>query len=175
MKLGGEVQGQKRKKTNETLIPPTCVPTLELLVHNAPVNAVVSNDLSSLSTNLNAAYDFFLRCTAWSPIIYRSLQQYQYQCDDFIPWYVLRPFSFSFLPSFFSMNMCSLPFSEYFCTINVFSCYGEYVVPGTFFPFPIVFFYLVTTGWVSYISLYVSINHFNQSNSYFSEQEVESN
>ena len=62
-----EVRGRsartKAEKTNETLFPPTCVPTLELLVHNAPVNAVVSNDLSSLLTNLNAAYDFFLRYT----------------------------------------------------------------------------------------------------------------
>ena len=73
------------------------------------------------------------------------------------------------------MNMCSLPFSEYFRTINVLSLYGEYVVPGSFFPFPIVFFYLVTMGWIFYISLYVSINHFNQSNSYFSEQVVEPN
>ena len=53
-------------------------------------------------------------------------------------------------------------FSDYFCTITVFSLYG-YV-----FSFRMVFFYLVTTGWVFDISLCEnSINQsINQSRNY---------
>ena len=48
---------------------------------------------------------------------------------------------------------------EYFRNIAVFSLFGEYVV--YVFPYRMVFFYLVTTGWIFDISLYE--NSFNES------------
>ena len=52
---------------------------------------------------------------------------------------------------FFFFVFGDVAFSEYFCAIVVFSLYGEYAVH--FFPFRMVFFYLVTTGWILEISL----------------------
>ena len=65
----------------------------------------------------------------------------------------LRPFPFV---CFFAGDV---PFSEYFCTITVLSLYGEKFVR---FSLRMVFFYLVTTGWIFYtISSFMS--EFNQS------------
>ena len=51
-------------------------------------------------------------------------------------------------------------FPSIFCTISAFSLYGECVVR---FSFRMVFFYLVTTGWIFDISLYyVRIQPINQ-------------
>ena len=61
------------------------------------------------------------------------------------------PFSFLFLPFFLFPWRCRFFLSEYFCTITVFSLYVEYVVQV--FSFRIVFFYLVTMGWIFDISL----------------------
>ena len=54
-----------------------------------------------------------------------------------------------FLP-FFPFSFCffgDVAFSEYFCTIVVFSLYAEYVVLYVI-SFRMMFFYLVTTGWI---------------------------
>ena len=52
-----------------------------------------------------------------------------------------------------SFSFCffgDIAFPEYFCTIAVFSLYGEYALC---FSFWVVLFYLVTTGWIVCISL----------------------
>ena len=46
--------------------------------------------------------------------------------------------------------------SQYFCTIVILSLYAEYVV--RFFPFRMVFFHHVITGWIFYISLLLRDN-----------------
>ena len=60
--------------------------------------------------------------------------------------------------SFFFFEMSLFP-SSMFCTISAFALYGEYVVRS--FLLRIVFFYLVTPGWIFNISL--SENSINQS------------
>ena len=74
----------------------------------------------------------------------------------------LCPFLFVSLRSFFFF-FGDVAFSEYFCTITVYSSLSmesrSYV-----FPFRMMFFYLVTTGWILDISAYyVRIQSINQS------------
>ena len=71
-----------------------------------------------------------------------------------LPNNCLRPFSF--LPLIFLFG--DVVFYEYFCTITVFSLYGEHVV-CFFLPDGVVYF--VTTGWIFYTSL--CDNSINQS------------
>ena len=69
----------------------------------------------------------------------------------------LRPFLFVFLPFFCFFG--DVVFSEYFCTITIYLCMMEST--SYVFSFRVVLFYLVITGWIFDISLFVS--EFNQS------------
>ena len=74
-----------------------------------------------------------------------------------LPNNCLYPLLFLFIFCFWG----GIAFSKYFCSIAVSSLYGEYTVPF-FLSFGMVFFYLVTTRWIFYISLckssFISIN-----------------
>ena len=61
-------------------------------------------------------------------------------------------------------------FPSIFCTIAVFSLYGEYVV--RFLSFRMVFFYLMTTGWIFDISLCENSNQINKEGSRSSTPQI---
>ena len=71
-----------------------------------------------------------------------------------------------FFPVYLEMSLFP---SICFCTISAFSLYGEYVV-RSFLPDGLVFFYLVTTGWIFYISLLCE-NSTNQSKAVVSHKQ----